>query len=59
MEQFVARFSRGIFDRADNRPHLHLQNIAALHAHPPERRTRPENFLEQLNSLKYLNIHTT
>lgn len=34
--EFVVRLSRGMFDRADNSPHPHLNNIAPHHARPPD-----------------------
>ena len=45
VEEFVVQLARRMFDRADNGPHEHLQNIAPLHARPPEGRPLPRELL--------------
>ncbi|KAJ2937413.1 hypothetical protein O0L34_g19102 [Tuta absoluta] len=40
VEEFVRSLARRMYDRADNGPHAHLQNIAPHHARPPDERRR-------------------
>ncbi|CAG4946345.1 unnamed protein product [Parnassius apollo] len=45
IQGFVARLARGLFDRADNGPHLHINQLAPLHTRPPDGGPYPRELL--------------
>ncbi|CAG5015556.1 unnamed protein product [Parnassius apollo] len=45
LHEFVVRLARGMFDRADNGPHEHLNGFAPLHSQPPDGRPYPRELL--------------